>query len=160
MNHDINAKLKLLIKSEKALLKLEMRKKGRQTILISIALLAILVGLVMLNVTFYLYLETQFTPLISAAILSGVNLLLAVIFFVIASRQSSGPEAESIEEIRNFALDQLSTDIDGVKKNVSEFKESAYRVKSSVDSLTSGEFFGLKGVVPIISTLLDMKKKK
>jgi len=160
MSEDFNAKMKLLIKSEKAMLSLEMRKKSRQTLWIALALLAVLVGLITMNITIYLYLETMYTNLISAAIISGLNLLAAGIFFMIASKQTIGSEAEAIEEIRNFAWTQVQTDIDDVKQNVMEFKNSATKVKKSVDSFTSGDAFGLKKVMPIITTLIDLNKKR
>ena len=61
MSKDFNAKMKLLIKSEKAMLDLEIRKKSRQTFWIGLALLAALVTLVLLNVTVYLYLAQTHT---------------------------------------------------------------------------------------------------
>ena len=160
MSEDFNAKIKLLIKSEKALLGLEMRKKSRQTLWISLALVAVLVTLVMLNVTTYLYLAQTHTNLESAAILSAINLVIAILFFVVASRQTTGVEAASIEDIRDFAWEQVSTDIDEVKQNVSEFKDSVVKVKRSVDSFTTGDAFGIKKVLPIITTLIDLNKKR
>ena len=160
MSEDFNAKMKLLIKSEKALLSLEMRKRSRQTLWIALALLAVLVSLVMLNVTVFFYLETKYSNLESAAILTGLNIAVAILFFVIASRQDRGAEAESIEEIRDFAWGQISTDIDEVKQNVSEFTSSVKNVKRSVDSFASGDAFGLKKVMPIITTLIDLNRKR
>ena len=160
MSEDFNAKMKLLIKSEKALLSLEMRKKSRQTVWVAVGLLAVLVSLIMLNVTVFLYLETSYSNLESAAILSGINLLAALLFFTIASRQDRGAEAESIEEIRDFAWGQISTDIDEVKQNVSEFTSSVKKVKRTVDSFTTGDAFGIKKVMPIITTLINLNKKR
>jgi len=160
MSEDFNAKMQLLIKSEKALLNLEMRKKSRQMIWVSLAVVAVLVALVMVNVTAYLYLETRFTNLESAAILTAMSLLIAGLFFLIASRQDRGTEAQSIEDIRDFAWAQVSTDIDEVKQQVTDFKQSVVKVKSSVDSFTSGDAFGLKKVLPIITTLIELNKKK
>ena len=158
MSDEFNAKIKLLIKSEKALLGLEMKKKSRQTIWIALALLAVLTGLTMLNVTVYLYLSSNFSNLESAAILSGLNLMTAGLFFFIASRQDRGAEAQSIEDIRDFAWDQVSTDIDEVKQQVSDFKENVVRVKKGVDSFTSGS--PLNKVMPIITTLVELNKKR
>lgn len=160
MSEDFNAKMKLLIKSEKAMLSLEMRKKSRQTVWIALALLAVLLGLITMNVTVYFYLETMYTNLVSAAILSGLNLAVAGIFFMIASRQTTGAETEAIEEIRNFAWTQVQTDIDDVKQNVTQFTDSISKVKKSVDSFASGDAFGLKKVMPIITTLIDLNKKR
>ena len=160
MSEDFNAKMKLLIKSEKAMLSLEMRKKSRQTVWVVLALFAVLVGLITLNITVFFYLETMYTNLISAAILSGLNLFAAAIFFMIAARQTTGAETEAIEEIRNFAWAQVQTDIDDVKQNVTQFADSISKVKKGVDNITSGDAFGLKKVMPIITTLIDLNKKK
>ena len=158
MSEDFNAKMKLLIKSEKALLSLEMRKKSRQTVWIALALVAVLVSLVMINVTVYLYLKTSYTDLGSAAILAVLNLAVSGLFFLIASRQDRGPEAKSIEDIRDFAWDQVNTDIDEVKQHVTDFKQSVVKVKKGVDSFTSTG--PLNKVLPIITALIELNKKR
>jgi len=160
VNDEFNAKIKLLIKSEKALLSLEMRKKSRQTVWIALGLVAVLVTLVMINITAYLYLSSTRTPLEAAAIQTAVNIALAVLFFILASRQTLGAEAASIEDIRDFAWDQVSTDIEEVKQNVAEFKNSVVKVKKTVDGFTTGDAFGIKKVLPIITTLIDLNKRK
>jgi choline-glycine betaine transporter len=161
MNDDFQAKIKLLVKSEKAMLNLEMRRKSRQTFWIAMALLAILVALVMLNVTVYLLLAERYSNLQAAAILSGINLLVAGIFFFIASRQNMSAESKSIEDIREFAWSQVSSDLDDVKESVNEFKQSVVKVRRSVDSFTGSSMFGgINKVMPIISTLIDLNKKK
>ena len=160
MSEDFNAKMKLLIKSEKALLSLEMRKRSRQTVWIALAMVAVLVSLVMLNVSTYLYLSESFSNLQTAMIMTASNIVIAILCFVIASRQDRGVEAESIEDIRDFAWEQISADIDDVKQNVTDFKESVVKVRRSVDSFTSGDAFGIKKVLPIISTLIELNKKK
>ena len=160
MSEDFNAKIKLLVKSEKALLSLEMRKKSRQTVWIALGLVAVLVTLVMINITAYLYLSSTHTPLEAAAILTGINLLVAILFFIIASRQDRGTEAASIEDIRDFAWDQVSTDIDEVKQHATDLKNSIVKVKKTVDGFTTGDAFGIKKVLPIITTLIDLNKRK
>jgi hypothetical protein len=160
MSEDFNAKIKLLIKSEKALLSLEMKKKSRQTLWASLGLVAVLVTLVMLNITAYLYLAATRTPLEAAAILTGLNIAIALIFFLLASRQTLGAEASSIEDIRDFAWDQVSSDIDEVKQHATDLKNSVVKVKKTVDSFTTGDAFGIKKVLPIITTLIDLNKRK
>ena len=160
MSQDLNTKLKLLVKSEKALLGLQMRTKSRQTFWIALALLSVLVTLVLLNVTVYLYLAQTRTPLASVAILTGINLAVAALFFFISTRQENLAEAKAIEEIRDFAWEQVSADIDDMKQGVGDFKESVVKVKKSVDSLTSGTAFGLNKVMPVITTLIELNKKR
>ena len=160
MSQDLNTKLKLLVKSEKALLGLQMRTKSRQTFWIALALLAVLVTLILLNVTVYLYLAQTRTPLASVGILTGINLAIAALFFFISTRQENIAEAKAIEEIRDFAWEQVSSDIDEMKQGVGDFKESVVKVKKSVDSLTSGTAFGLNKVMPVITTLIELNKRR
>jgi len=160
MSEDFNAKIKLLIKSEKALLSLEMKKKSRQTVWVAFGLVAVLVTLVMVNITAYLYLAATRTPLEAAAILTGLNIAVAVLFFLLASRQSVGAEAASIEDIRDFAWEQVSSDLDEVKQQANDFKNSVVKVKKTVDGFTTGDAFGIKKVLPIITTLIDLNKKR
>ena len=160
MSEDFNAKIKLLVKSEKALLSLEMRKKSRQTVWVALGLIAVLVTLVMINITAYLYLSSTRTALEAATIQTGVNIVLAVLFFILASRQTLGAEAASIEDIRDFAWEQVSTDIDEVKQHATDLKNSVVKVKKTVDSFTTGDAFGIKKVLPIITTLIDLNKRK
>ena len=160
MSEDFNAKMKLLIKSEKALLSLEMRKKSKQTLWIALALVAVLVTLVMLNITIYLYLSSTHSNLEAAGILTGLNITVAIVFFVLASRQSRSAEAASIEDIRDFAWEHVSSDINEVKQNVTDFKDSIVKVKKTVDNFSTGDAFGIKKVLPIITTLIDLNKRK
>ncbi len=160
MSEDFNAKMKLLIKSEKALLSLEMKKKSRQTIWVALGLVAVLVTLVMINITAYLYLSATHTQLEAATILTGLNIAVAILFFVLASRQSVGAEAASIEDIRDFAWEQVSGDLDEVKQHAADLKNSVVKVKKTVDSFTTGDAFGIKKVLPIITTLIDLNKKR
>ena len=160
MSEEFNAKIKLLIKSEKALLSLEMKKKSRQTLWTALALVAVLVTLIMVNITTYLYLSSTHTPLEAASILTGMNIAVAVLFFVLASKQTVGAEAASIEDIRDFAWEQVSTDIDEVKQHATDLKNTVVKVKKTVDSFTTGDAFGIKKVLPIITTLIDLNKKR
>ena len=160
MNNDFNAKIKLLIKSEKALLSLEMRKKSRETFWVVLGLIALFIALIMLNVTLYLYLSTHFSNAASAGILTLLNITVAGIFFMIASKQNRGSEAESIEDIRDFAWQQVSTDVDEVKENIKEFTQNVVKVKQNVESFTTGDAFGIKKVLPIVTTLFDLAKKR
>ena len=160
MNDDFNAKIKLLIKSEKALLSLELRKKSKETFWVVLGIVALFVSLVMVNITAYLYLSESFSNAESAGILTIINIVLAGIFFSIASKQDRGAEAESIEDIRDFAWQQVSTDIDEVKENIQEFTQSIVKVKDNVESFTKGDTFGIKKVLPIVTTLIDLARKR
>jgi len=160
MNTDLNTKLNLLIRSEKALFKIEIRKRARQTVFITIALLAVLITLIMLNVTVYLSLAAHYSTQLSAAILTGSNLSVAILFFVIATYQGTSSEAESLQEIRDFAWDQVATELNGVKQQVSDFGDGVKRIKNGVDSVIDRDIFGLRSIIPLIQAFSTLKKKK
>ena len=160
MNTDLNTKLNLLIRSEKALFKIEIRKRARQTVFITIALLAVLITLIMLNVTVYLSLAAHYSTQLSAAILTGSNLGVAILFFIIATYQGTGSETESLQEIRDFAWDQVATELNGVKQQVSDFGDGVKRIKNGVDSVIDRDIFGLRSIIPLIQAFSTLKKKK
>ena len=160
MNQDFNTRLNLLLKSEKALFRLEMRRRSRQTLFVAIALLAVLVALAMMNLAVYFYLETRFSPMMSAAILAGLNLTVAALFLFVASRQDVGPEAESLQEIRDFAWEQVSGDIEGVKQQVSEFTDGVRRVGGNIHAAMHRDYAALVALLPFLRSLLEARKKK
>lgn len=160
MDNELHRKLNLLIRSEKALLKLEMRRKGRQIILTSIALIAILAGLVMLNVSVFLYLDESFTHLQSAMILTAINLVLAVLLLIAASRQELGSEAEAVHEIRDYALVELSGEFDDIKQEASEIRESFSKVSHGISAVFNRDFSALKAVVPLIEIFAKTRKRE
>lgn len=151
MNQELSNKIHLLIRSEKALFKLEMQKKGRQVVLTTIAVLAILASLATLNLAFYLYFETMLTPLGAAATLSVVNLVIAIIFFVLASQQGLSKEAESIHEVREYALNELSLEYQHVKEEATEIRNSFSKV--------SAGFSAVKALAPLIQMFVHSRKK-
>ncbi len=145
MNDDLQDKLTLLLKSEKTLLRLEMRKKVRQVILIFIALIALLVALSALNVALYFYLSTLFTPIYSALSLAGVNIFLSLILFFIAANLSLGEDEKSAYEIRDFARNQVRREVDEVRDNI-------FNTRSIISNL-----FSFKRAVYLISLFKKAK---
>ena len=159
MNKELSHKVNLLIRSEKAMLKLEMRRRGRQVILATIGIIAAFATLVMLNVTAYLFLAEKFVPLHSALILTGINLSLTVLFLVIASRQSLGAEAEAVHEIRAYARQELSGEIETFQKETAEIRESFSKVSSGISSVFNRDFSAVQAVMPLIELFVKTRKK-
>jgi hypothetical protein len=158
MSKEFNAKLDLLIKSEKALLKLEIQKRSKQFLFTAIALVAILVALAMINIAIYLSLEAHYTALMSATLLASFNIAIAILFLMLASRNMKSEEGKSIQEIRNYAWREVSDDINGAKEQVIGFVDGVHKVHNSVDTIINKELFGLKNVIPILQALINMKK--
>jgi hypothetical protein len=160
MNKDVTKKINLLVRSEKALLKLEMRRTGRQVILVTVAVLAILATLVMVNMAAYFYLTETQSPFHAALILSGVDLLLAILFLVLASRQEVGAEADAINEIRDYALSELSEDFEEIRQEALEIRNGFSKVSSGISSVFNRDFSALKSVLPIVEMIFEARKKE
>jgi len=159
MNEEFKTKMKLLIRSERALVNLEIQKRARQAVWTSLGLLSALISLAMLNIAIYFYFSETSTPSQAAMLLSILDALIAIVLFTISSRQKRSSEADSIEDIRDFAWEQISSDIDDVKQHVTHFKQNIDSVKSSVESFKESDIFGVKKFLPIITALIDLKKK-
>lgn len=160
MNKELSNKLNLLLRSEKALLKLEMQRKGRQVVLATIAILAVLATLVMMNVTAYLYFAERFSALESALMLTGIDLLLAILFFMLASRQALGSEAEAVHEIRDYALKELSGELDGIKQEASEIRESFSKVSSGISSVFNRDYSAVKALIPLVEIFVKNRNRE
>ena len=159
MNKETSNKIHLLLRSEKALLRLEMQKKGRQFILVVFASIAILATLVMLNITLYLYFVETMSPLKSAAILTLINAVLSMIFFFMASKQKTSSEAESMYEVRDYALNQLSIEFDEIKEEASEIRDSFSKVSSGISSVFNRDFSAAKALIPLVEMFVTSRKK-
>ncbi len=159
MNKELTNKINLLLRSEKAMLKLEMRRRGRQVVLAAIGIVAILATLVMLNVTTYLYFVESYTPMHSALILTGIDLLIAIVFFVVAARQSLGSEAEALGEIRDYARTELSGEFETLQKETADIRESFSKVSSGISSVFNRDFSAVKAVIPLVELFVNARKK-
>ena len=124
MNRNIEDKISLLVKSEKTLLRLEMRKKMRQALLIAITLILLLCALGALNVALYLYLTHFVTPLFSALILAGIDILLALILLLITFNMGLGEDEKSAYEIRDFARGQIKNEIADIRSSFFSFRNA------------------------------------
>ena len=124
MNRNIEDKVALLIKSEKTLLRLEMRKKVRQGFLIIVTLILLLCALAALNVASFIYLSSFVTPLVSALSLAVVDFFLAAILLIIAFNIGLGEDEKSAYEIRDFARTQIRHEIEDVRSSFFSFKNA------------------------------------
>ncbi len=159
MNKELSNKLNLLLRSEKALLKLEMNKKGRQVVLTAVGIIAVLATLVMLNITAYLHFVESFTPFHAALILTVADLVLAILFFVLAARQELGKEAEAISDIRDYALKELSVEVEDIKQEAAEIRESFSKVSGGISSVFNRDFSAVKVLIPIVEMFVKSRKK-
>ena len=76
-------------------------------------------GLLMLELSAYFALVQIWSAIIAAAILGGVNFVIAAILFMIAARPPAGRELELASEIHNSAVDALHIEARAVQSQFS-----------------------------------------
>ena len=76
-------------------------------------------GLLMLELSAYFALVQVWSAIIAAAILGGVNFMIAAILFMIAARPPAGRELELASEIHNSAVDALQIEARAVQSQFS-----------------------------------------
>ncbi len=76
-------------------------------------------GLLMLELSAYFALVQIWSAIIAAAILGGVNFVIAAILFMIAARPPGGRELELASEIHNSAVDALQIEARAVQSQFS-----------------------------------------
>ncbi len=159
MKQELSKKINLLIRSEKAMMKLEMQRRSRQVILATIGIIAVLATLVMMNVTAYMYLQTLYVPQYAALILTAIDLVIAILFFILASKQQLGSEADAVSEIRDYARAELSEEIESFQQETAEIRESFSKVSSGISAVFNRDFSAVKAVMPLVELFVQSRKK-
>ncbi len=149
---DPRPKLQTLFKAQSVLTRIELRAKAAQAVYMCIALVFGLLALGMLNLAAYLALSDPVGPVWAGVIVAGIDLLLAIVLLKIAKGAEPGPELESAREVRDLAMDALTTDADRVKSQV-------LAVRDDIKSVTS-RIAGITSVVGVIKGALKKRKKE
>lgn len=150
---DLLLKIRLLIRAEMVLLRLNLRRAVRQTLLVATAVVAILLAVAMLNVSAYFFLAERLGPPVAALLLGIANGLLACVLLLVASRLSHGTEAQMAEEIRELALDELSAEAQRIRDDLATVKSDVSRMRNALTSLSRGEILSLTALGPMVQML-------
>lgn len=153
-------KLRILVRSEMTLLRLQARRNAVRTQLLLVALLFALFALGMLNFAAYHALAVKKGPAFAALMIALADALLAVA--LVALSRGAGPNAEQekmVRDIRDLAYSELSADFDEVKAGITQVSEDVQRIRSGFSAFTSGSG-GLAGnLSPVVSLLVGAVKK-
>lgn len=78
-------------------------------------------GLLMLELAAYFALIQIWSAILAAAVLGGVNFMIAAILFMVAMRSPAGRELDFATEIHGSALDALQADVRSSRKPQTSF---------------------------------------
>ena len=154
-------KLRILVKAESTLIKANARRAAARGRLYALALGLLLLMVIMVNVAAYQSLSESMSEAAAALIIAGVNALLAVVMMVYAASIKPGPEEDMVQDIREMAMAELSTDLEVVKDEFNQAVSDLENIKSGV-SKALGIFRGggpAGSISPVLGLITSMLKK-
>ncbi len=155
-------KMRLLLKAEMILFRLQLRRTVQQAAFyIAAALLAVLAA-GMLNIALYLYLAPRLDNAGAALAVAIVDIVLAVAAVVVAGRLHLGPEVDAVKALREAALAELTADAERVKTQIADLHDDIKGIRTAVNG-----FLGFGGVdltslfqwVPVLLRVLSRRKE-
>ena len=155
-------KLRILAKAETTLLKANARRAAMRGRMFALALGLLLLTVIMINVAGYQFLSETMSEAAAALIVAAVNAALAVIMLVLAMRIQPGPEEDMVQDIREMALAELSSDIAVVKDEFDRVTTDLANIKSGVSSaigLFKPGASAAGSITPVLGLITAMLKK-
>ena len=118
-SENIVKNLRVLWRADRIIAEIRMRHMLIGLGLRAFAALIAAFGLLMLELSAYFALVQIWSAIIAAAILGGVNFVIAAILFMIAARPPAGRELELASEIHGSAVDALQIEARAVQSQLS-----------------------------------------
>lgn len=160
--NDLVLKLRVLIRAETAIRESQLRLVGRQSVAIAIGIVLALLALGAVNLAIYLALAAQFSEITAGLILALLNGVLAVIFILAAGRMKTGPEVAMAEQMRELALNELSSDADEMKQELQKVTDDVRQIRDGFSRIVHGDLtqLGLPNLSPLLSLLVGSLKSR
>lgn len=150
----ISRNISIVLRTERMIARRKMALMLGQVGLYAFAGLVSLIALVMLNVAAFYALGARMSPQMAALLVALGNVVLAVILVLIASRLTPGTELEPATELRDLAIAELETEVEGL---VDEARDLSANVRRIARDPLGSALPALIG--PLLSILLGSKKK-
>jgi outer membrane murein-binding lipoprotein Lpp len=154
-------KMRLLLKAEMILFRLQLRRTVRQAAFYIAAVLLAVLAVGMLNIAFYLYLAPRLDNSGAALAVAFIDILLAVVAVVAAGKLHLGPEADSVMALREATMDKLTTDAERVKAQITDLHDDIKQIRTAVTGFLSFGGVNLASLfqwVPVLLRVLLRRK--
>lgn len=155
---DLSAKLRILLRTEAVVLRLQWRRLSVQGALIGAALVLLALMTILLNLAAYIYLAERMSAHLAALTLGLVNGGLASVLLLLARRVGPGNEIQIAEELRDLAWKQLQSDTDQLGRSISGLRSNAEAFRSSLTTW-AGSGPGLLQWAPLLPAALRTLKQ-
>lgn len=117
-SENIIRNLRLLWRADKIIAEMRLRHMLISLGLLAFAALISAFGLLMFELAAYFALVNMVSAIVAAAILGGVNVVVALILVVLASRQGPGQELKLANEIHDTAIEALQIEVQSLQTQV------------------------------------------
>ena len=135
-------------RSERLLAEYQLKQSSQKIQLNALAGLVGLFGLVMLSLAVFFALVPYWGHALAALVVSGTDLLLAMVLILYARSLHPPAEVEMVREVRNMALNDIEEEIALVESEVVALKDGIQRLLDDpVDMLMPGAIGPLLGAV-------------
>ena len=153
-------KLQILARAELALARIYARRAASRSVYILIALVCALFALGMLNYAAYLALATRYDPAVAALVVGVADGLLAAILVAVSGRAGVNHEEEKMaQEIRDLARAEIKSDIDGVRTELAQMRETVDGIREGVTLFSGSTVSSLLSVAPFLARVLKRFRK-
>jgi len=154
-------KLKILTRTESALLKIQLRRTVNFILIYVVAFLFITISFCMLNFAAYQALAESMGPAMAALLVALADGILTFILIFISQQVGKESEQEMmLRDIRDLALNELNADVDEVKSKVTKVSDDVQNIRTGLSSFNGASSINILGnLSPILNLLIDLLKK-
>lgn len=154
-------KMRLLLKAEMILFRLQLRRTLQQAAFYIAAVLLAVLAAGMLNIALYLYLAPRLDNASAALAVAIVDIVLAVVTVVVAGHLRLGPEVDAVRALREAAMAELIADAERVKTQIADLHDDIKRIRTAVTGFLSFGGVNLASLfqwVPVLLRVLLRRK--
>ncbi len=154
-------KMRLLLKAEMILFRLQLRRTVQQAAFYIAAALLVVLAAGMLNIALYQYFAPRLNNGGAALVVAIVDIVLAVVAIVAAGRLRLGPEVDAAKALREAAMAELTADAERAKAQIADLHDDIKRIRTAVTgSLGFGgvNLTSLFQWVPMLLRVLSRRK--
>ena len=147
-------KLRILARAEITLAQIGAQRVANRIKLLSIAIGALLLTVVMINVGAYQLLAETYSQVAAAFLVAAGNGALAIAMVFAAGQFRPGPEEQMVREIREMALTELAADVGAIQQDFNELSADVKRIRTGFAALGSGGGGVWSGLTSILGMLV------
>ncbi|HYA88942.1 MAG TPA: hypothetical protein VEI57_18035 [Nitrospirota bacterium] len=151
-------KMRLLLKAEMILFRLQLRRTIKQAAFYIAAALLSVLATGMLNIALYLYLVSHLDNASAALAVAIVDIVLAVVAVVFAGHLQLGPEVDAVKALREDAMASLAADATAVKTQIADLHDDIKRIRTAVTGFMSFGGVNIASWVPELLRVVLRRK--